>query len=86
MPGRKEIMLKVVLTAARPERPSRAAGGCQSFRGCDERGSPGGGSFMFNITPEGDDVLTHEVATALCIEALERAGGLPGAIATAASL
>src|SRR5207302_6643511 len=36
-------------------------------------GRPGGGdSFVFNLTPEGEDVITHEVATALRLEALER--------------
>src|SRR5207245_2007698 len=35
-------------------------------------GGPGGGAFTFNLTPEGDDVVTHEVVTALRREALER--------------
>jgi hypothetical protein len=35
-------------------------------------GGPGGISFTFNLTPEGDDVLTHEVVTALRQEAEEQ--------------
>ncbi len=31
----------------------------------------GGGSFTFNLTAKGDDVLNHEVATALRLEAME---------------
>ena len=47
-------------------------------------GPPGGGSFTFNITPEGDDVLTHEVATALRLEAKKSAvAACAGAIASA---
>ncbi len=39
-------------------------------------GRPGGGeSFTFNLTPEGDDVVTHEVATALRLEEQERNAG-----------
>src|SRR5439155_21413205 len=38
---------------------------------------PGGGNsaFAFNLTPEGDDVVTHEVATALRLEEQERSAG-----------
>jgi hypothetical protein len=35
-------------------------------------GGPGGNAFTFHLTPEGDDVVTHEVATALRLEARER--------------
>ncbi len=49
-------------------------------------GPAGGDSFTFEITPEGDDVLTHEVATALRLEALKPvAGARPGAIASAST-
>jgi mono/diheme cytochrome c family protein len=33
---------------------------------------PGGNGFTFHLAPEGDDVVTHEVATAIRLEALER--------------
>ena len=36
------------------------------------------GAFTFNLTPEGDDVVTHEVATALRLEALETGETGPG--------
>jgi hypothetical protein len=50
-------------------------------------GGPGGGGFTFNITPEGDDVINHEVVTALRLDAQDRAkitvqapeGATPGA-------
>ena len=42
--------------------------------------------FTFNITPEGDDVLTHEVVTALRLEALQPAVATsPGAAASASA-
>src|SRR5205823_867149 len=43
-----------------------------SFGGPGMSGPGGGGAFMFNITPEGDDVITHEVATALRLEEQDR--------------
>jgi hypothetical protein len=57
--GENEIVLKVVYGGAGgpPGQPSFPFGG----------GRPG--AFVFNLTPEGDDVITHEVATSLRIEA-----------------
>lgn len=55
--GENEIVVKVVL------------GGGPNMGG---RPGFGGGGFTFNLTPEGDDVITHEVATALRLEDLEK--------------
>ncbi|MFL5341350.1 MAG: PSD1 and planctomycete cytochrome C domain-containing protein [Gemmataceae bacterium] len=65
--GENEIVVKVVFAGGgQPGRPGPFfAGGM---------GNPGmQGVFNFNITAEGDDVLNHEVATALRIDAQERA-------------
>ncbi|MFO0845249.1 MAG: PSD1 and planctomycete cytochrome C domain-containing protein [Gemmataceae bacterium] len=58
--GENEVVLKVVYAAGGP-------GPRGPFPGA--MAGPGGGSFTFHLTPEGDDVLTHEVATALRLEA-----------------
>ncbi len=51
------------------------------------RGGGGGGAFLFTITPEGDDVLTHEVATALRLKARDGAvRAAAGAVAAALDL
>ena len=74
--GENEIVLKVVTggAGARPEArvgPIVVGGG-----------DGGGAGFTFNLTPEGDDVINHEVATALRRNAAEggdraRAPGSP---------
>jgi hypothetical protein len=65
--GENEIVLKVVYGGGGPpNRPMGFGGGGHMM---------GGTAFVFNLTPEGDDVLTHEVATALRLEALERGKG-----------
>lgn len=65
--GENEIVVKVIVNA-------RAAGGPAPgtvFNG--PMPVPGGGSaFTFHLTPEGDDVVTHEIATALRRDAEER--------------
>src|SRR5262249_21481274 len=71
------IVLKVVYggpTGPQP-RPQVFVGG----------GPPsGGGSFVFNLTPEGNDVITHEVATALRLGSLELSKkGAPATVARA---
>jgi hypothetical protein len=68
--GENEIVLKVVFGgAAGPARP----GPVVIVNGVpNPMGGPGGGAISFNITPEGDDVVTHEVVTALRLEADER--------------
>jgi hypothetical protein len=70
--GENEIVLKIVFAAGTRSggRPGILVVG--DAAGAPPGGGPGGGAFTFNLTPEGDDVLTHEVATALCLEALER--------------
>ncbi len=76
--GENEIVVKAVFGDAASPNGGRgpSAGGNMG----------GGGSFTFNITPEGDDVLTHEVATALRLEALQpAAGACPGPIASAST-
>jgi hypothetical protein len=66
--GENEIVVKAVF-AGGPSPGGRPGG--PPFAG--QMGGPGGGGgFMFNLTPEGDDVITHEVATALRLDALER--------------
>src|SRR5437899_628071 len=66
--GENEIVLKVVFAgAAGPARPGPVIGVPNAVVA-----GPGGGAFTFNITPEGDDVVTHEVVTALRLETEER--------------
>jgi hypothetical protein len=65
--GENEIVLKVVF----------GGGAAAGRRGVLIAGGPGAahndpGSFFFNLTPEGDDVVNHEVATALRLEAFQR--------------
>src|SRR5262249_52255521 len=56
------------------------------FAGGARPGGPGGpGAFTFNLTPEGDDVLSHGVATALRLEALELIRGTSPTAATPAA-
>ena len=57
--GENEIVVKAVFGGGGPPNPRFG----------------GGAGFTFNLTPEGDDVLNHEVATALRLEAEEPAGG-----------
>ncbi len=78
--GENEIVVKAVFgDGANPNGRRGLPGG-----GAMGVGPPGGGSFTFDITPEGDDVLTHEVATALRLEAGKPpAGASPGATASA---
>jgi hypothetical protein len=67
--GENEIVLKVV---------HGGGPGAQGPPGSPPiamRGPGGGGSFSFDLTPEGDDVVTYEVATALRLEELESAKG-----------
>ncbi len=70
--GESEIVLKVVFAGA-----TRPGGRHGPFAGGNAMmGSPGNNSaFTYNITPEGDDVVTHEVATALRLEAIDRTKG-----------
>ncbi len=79
--GDNEIVVKAVFGAGAGPNARRGGGGEMGGgeSGGDQRGN---GSFTFNITAEGDDVLTHEVATALRLEA-QTAG--PGSIASAAT-
>jgi hypothetical protein len=82
--GENEIVVKIVFgEAARPEgRRAFFFGGDMGEPEMGEGNAGGGpmgagrrragGSFTFDLTPEGDDVPTHEVATALRLEALER--------------
>src|SRR5262249_21243598 len=58
--GENEIVLKVVFAGAAG--PARPAGPVVIINGVpNAMGGPGGGAVTFNITPEGDDVVTHEV-------------------------
>src|SRR5262249_9721951 len=59
--GENEIVVKVVLGDGAGPGGRRAVPGGGAMGG----GPPGGGMFTFALTPEGDDILTHEVATAL---------------------
>ena len=82
--GENEIVVKVVFGggASRSGRPAAAATG-QGDMGAGPRGN---GSFTFQITPEGDDVLTHEVATAVRLEARSPAAATSsGSVASASA-
>jgi hypothetical protein len=69
--GENEIVLKIVFAGG--PRPGGRPGAFVGDVAIAPMGAgQGGGALMFNLTPEGDDVLTHEVATALRLEALER--------------
>jgi hypothetical protein len=69
--GENELVVKVVY----------AQGQAGAMPGPGPVGPPGGpgggGSFLFSLTPEGDDVITHEVATALRLDEQERVTGSP---------
>ena len=72
--GENEIVVKAVFGAGASPNGRRGVSAGGEMGGGEMGGGPrGGGSFTFNITPEGDDVLTHEVATALRLEALKPA-------------
>lgn len=78
--GENEVVVKVVLGDGPGPGGRRAGPGGGAMGG----GPPGGGMFTFALTPEGDDILTHEVATALRLEALQPpAAASPGAKASA---
>ena len=80
--GENEIVLKVVFGVGASPNGRRGA----SAGGQGDRAETGGGSLTFNFSPEGDDVLTHEVATALRLEALKPAEGAhSGAVASASN-
>jgi hypothetical protein len=65
--GENEIVVKVVFAGP--------AGGMPRGPVFIGPGGRGGAGFTFSLTPEGDDVLTHEVATALRLDAQERIAG-----------
>lgn len=62
--GENELVVKVVY-GGEPAQGRRAMGGGMFVVGPGMGGPSGGGSFSFLLTPEGDDVLNHEVITAL---------------------
>ncbi|QJW98398.1 PSD1 and planctomycete cytochrome C domain-containing protein [Frigoriglobus tundricola] len=64
--GENEFVVKVVFGGSPGGRPGPPGPGM---------GGPSGGSFTFHLTPEGDDVLTHEVAMALRREEQDRIKG-----------
>ena len=67
--GENEIVVKVVFGSGTPNQPT--PGNPVNFA----MSRPGGsGAFTFSITPEGDDVVNHEVATALRLGAQEPLG------------
>ncbi len=74
-PGENEIVVKVVFGDGAGR---RGPGGVPA-------GGAGGGSFTFRITPEGDDIVSHEVVTALRLEAVEPAAGAAATAKSAAS-
>ena len=83
--GENEIVVKAVFGAGGGPNVRRVIfpGGVMG-QGEMGGGPQGGGSFTFNITPEGDDILTHEVATAVRLEAMKVAAAAgAGAIASA---
>lgn len=68
--GENEIVVKLVFAGGAPGGPR---GPVIVAMGAPVMAGGPGGAFTFNLTPEGDDVLTHEVATLLRLEARERA-------------
>ena len=64
--GENEIVLKIIVAGAATGRPNPGNVRMGGLGG-------GGAAFTFNFRPEGDDVLTHEVATALRHEAQDPA-------------
>ena len=82
--GDNEIVVKVVFGGSASPSPRRVLPPGAEMGPAQSGGVPqGGGPFTFTITPEGDDVLTHEVAKALRLEAEKPAAGpSPGAIAS----
>jgi Protein of unknown function (DUF1553)/Protein of unknown function (DUF1549)/Planctomycete cytochrome C len=85
--GENEIVVKAVFAArANPTPRGVFPAGVEMGPAESGGGAKGGGSFTFNITPEGDDVLNHEVATALRLEALmPPAEARPGTVASVPS-
>ena len=74
--GENEIVLKVVYGGG--QGGGRLSPVIIGVGGPVMASGPGGsGSFSFNLTPEGDDVFTHEVATILRQEALDCAARGP---------
>jgi len=82
--GENELVLKLVF-AGEPRDEARGPGGGAEEKKPGPRQGGDGGSFTFRLTAEGDDVLTHEVATALRREALERANPTPSLAADTAA-
>ena len=82
--GDNEIVVKVVYGGDASPSPRRALPpGAEMGPGGPGGGPKGGGAFTFTITPEGDDVVNHEVATALRLEAEKPAAGpSAGAVAS----
>lgn len=86
--GENELTVKVVLGGG-----GGMGGRRGGFEGVDfamggfggGRRGGGGSSFTFELVPEGDDVINHEVATALRLEAAERAGASAAPAAPATS-
>ena len=64
--GENEVVVKAVLAATAGPRGGAVVGGPPGTAGP-------GGTFQFNLTPEGDDAINHEVATAIRRDAEERA-------------
>ena len=83
--GENEIVVKVVFGGGPNPAGGRGLSAGNDMGAGAMGGSPrGSDAFTFNITPEGDDVITHEVATALRLEAPKIAvGACAGAIAAA---
>jgi hypothetical protein len=73
--GENEIVLKVVFgSGAGPDGRRGFLGGDMGAAGMGA-GRRDGGLFTFNLTPEGEDVVSHEVVTALRLQALEPSNG-----------
>ncbi len=85
--GENEIVVKIVNgAAAAPSRRRFSFGDDgEAPPGFGGGRGPSGASFTFEITAEGDDVLTYEIATALREEASERASAVLEPAATDAS-
>jgi hypothetical protein len=74
--GENEVVVKVVFGGGPSPAGGRVLSAGNEMGAGAMVGSPrGSDTFTFNITPEGDDVITHEVASALRLEAASNAVG-----------
>ncbi|MFM7281176.1 MAG: DUF1553 domain-containing protein, partial [Planctomycetia bacterium] len=75
--GENEILIKLIYAKSAANEGRREGGGMGMMGPPSGGRRESGGSFSFRMTPEGEDVITHEVATALRLEALGVQDSMP---------